>query len=258
MMKAFAAMLISSFMLGTALPASAQIDVPYFKKMSKSDVCGGFNSYCQPASSIRYDRVRGADFVDLAEWLGTSYPDKDNSVFQRSSCTAPFEATDVIISGENNFSVSVNNAYTGQLHSKLDVDVAKYLAVVLEVLPGGLAAKLKADATDKLALGNNGKADLTYRRYDLKMTALGRLLPACYAKTKGLRRVITGVSVISMSGSWSRSRLIDSFGAFEATADFIGLEPDIKAKYTDRRAKALEGQFKPMSFIIATAWRTSD
>lgn len=237
-------------------PAVAQINVPYFSKLSKYEVCGGFNSYCQPASSRKYHVLRGADFGGLDEWLGVSY---NKTAFQRTPCIGPFsKVDDVRVSGEQSFSASFDKKYNGRLRSVLNADIATYLGAVLTSLPAGLQAKLKADATDKLTTSDNGKANFRYRRYDLTMAAMSNLLSDCYAKTKGKRKVITGVSVIEMSGDWARDRLIDSFGTIEASADFIGLSTEVKTAYTDARKKAANGTFQPLAFVIATAWRTSD
>lgn len=230
--------------------------MPYFSKLSAQEVCGAFTRYCQPTSSFDYDRVRGADFSNLSEWLGTSYR---NKVFQRSPCVASFSPdTDVRVSGENRFSAIFNNKYSGDLRSKLNVDLDQYLGAVLTVLPVGLQAQLKADATDALTRSSTSRADFVYRRHDLTMAAMGRMLPACYARTNGKRKVVTGVSVVEMSGDWARSRLLEGIGKFEATAEFIGLSPDIKANYNDRRQRALVGSFPPLSFVIATSWRKAD
>lgn len=234
----------------------AQISTPYFGKLASKDVCGNFNSYCQPTSSLEYDRIKGADFNGLDEWLGTSY---NKSPFNRASCSSPFSAeADVRVSGETNFSVTFSDNYKGQLRALAEVDLASYLGALLAALPLGLQAKLKADATDKLVTSKTGSADFVYRRYDLTMLARTKLLPTCYTKTNGKRKVVTGVSVITMSGSWARSRLIESFGVFESSADFIGLSSDNKADYIDKRNKAMKGDFEPLAFVIATSWRKKD
>lgn len=255
-MKCFLAAALCVSVASIAAPASGQIRTPYFRTLSATEVCGGFNAYCQPTSSQRYDRVRGADFGELSEWLGTSYRD---SAFQRSPCVTSLSPnTDVRVSGENRFSAIFNNQYSGALKSKLNVDLDQYLGAVLSVLPIAFQAQLKADATDALTRSGTSRADFVYRRYDLSMAAMGRLLPDCYRRTNGQRKVVTGVSVVEMSGDWARSRLLEGIGKFEATTEFIGLSPDIKANYNDRRQRALEGSFQPLSFVIATSWRKAD
>ncbi len=238
-------------------PAFAQhmIRIPYFRALRTADVCGNSSSYCQPTSSLRFDRVRGADYSgDPAEWLGRTYA----TVFQRSACFAALAPGDWRVSNRNSLTGIRDEARTANLRSKINADLSRYLGPVFSVLPDKLRASFAADATDRLVQSGGGNVDLVYERIDLTVAAIDRLKSACYSQTRNRLKIITGISVVTVSGTWTRHNLVDSFGKLEGSADFLGLSTETKAEYTNKKALTLQGNFEPLSFVIATAWRRRD
>lgn len=239
-------------------PAVAQkIQVPFFEKLKVSDVCGGASPYCVPTSSLNYDRVNGADFNgDLQDWLGTHYKNRNGALFNRESCYSDFSVEkDVSTAGLHNFFAIVDNRYAGNINSKLGIDLNKFLGGILSILPIPVGIKLKADATDKLTNSSAKNIGFVYKRIDLKLPAITKMMQVCRPVTGGTDRVVTGISIITVSGEWSYGKIVDAFGEFEASGEFLGLSPDIKSKYTDERNKALSGKFEPLTMVIGVAYR---
>lgn len=238
-----------------------KIKVPYFEPLTAAQLCGGFNRYCQPTSSTTFERLREpTDFFDgkPAALLGRSY----SMIYETAACTSVPNFVnrnstddDVTYSGQSGVVGTVASESQSAFNAGVSADIDKFVAETFPNFPQEFQAAAKAKLESKMQSALQQNASITYHRMDLTQAFIDAHLGECLDKLPSNRKVITGVSMITVSGDWSQTILRDILTELEASAEYRSLSADLKASYTQRKSIALQGTFEPLAVPFAVAFR---
>jgi len=231
------------------------ITVPYFENLDPEYVCGNYPSpYCQPNSSKQYSPVKsGRDYDgNPNNYLGRSF----ESFFETTPCvSAAVTDTDVVISGVQGVTGTLKDEEQTKFANKLSADIVALVQMNGVPVPPGVSADISAEVERKIKNTDTSSIQLEYKRIDLKQEFMDAHLQNCLDKTPKNLDVSTGISVITVSGSWTSDKVVDTLASVEAKASYSILSDSAKAEYQQAKTRALSGQFKPVSFIFAVAHR---
>jgi hypothetical protein len=239
----------------TVALSSCSISVPYYERLDPEYVCGGYPApYCQPNSSKKYSRIKsGADYDGKPKnYLGRSFV----SFFETSPCVG-VEVTDsdVVISGEQSVTGMLRNEERTKFANKLSADIVALIQLNGVPVPPGVTADISAEVERTVKNTDISSIELQYKRIDLSQEFMDSHLESCLVKTPRSRRVSTGISVITVSGSWTSDKVADTLASVEAKASYNIMSDSAKAEYQQAKTRAMKGQFKPVSFVFAVAHR---
>lgn len=231
------------------------ITVPYFENLDPEYVCGNYPSpYCQPNSSKQYSKVKsGRDYDgNPKNYLGRSF----ESFFETTPCvSAEVKDSDVDISGFQSVTGTLKDEEQTKFANKLSADIIALVQMNGVPVPPGVSADISAEVERKIKNTDTSSIQLEYKRIDLKQDFIDAHLQNCLAKTPKSLDVSTGISVITVSGSWTSDKVVDTLASVEAKASYSILSDSAKAEYQQAKTRALNGQFKPVSFIFAVSHR---
>lgn len=230
------------------------VQIPYFEKLDPKYVCGGSPSpICQPTSSVKYSKVKDLDFDgNPSHYLGRSFV----NFFERSKCVdADITEDDVVISGYQKVQGKLKDETKTDFSNKISADIVSLLRLNSVPVPEGVKADISSEVAREVDNTDTNSIELEYRRIDLSTKFIDDHMANCQAKTSSKHKVSTGISVITVSGSWTSERITETLTTIEAKASYSILSDEAKAKYENAKDRALNGEFKPVSFIFAVAHR---
>lgn len=237
------------------LTGCKHIEIPYFERLKPAEVCGGVPSECQPTSSQQWLKVANLDYEDPAAILGRSF----STIYETAPCmAAPIGSEDYLIRGESSVNGTLRRDGTSGFSAKASADLDEALGSLIEGLPQDAEAAAEAELRNVVTRASQSSIELTYFRIDLTTRYLDANLQPCLASLDGTDhdKVVTGVSVIETSGSWSSSRISEFVASFESSAVFQALDAEAKANWESNKDLALSGTFQPVRYIFAAAYRT--
>lgn len=241
--------------LGVLALSGCGITVPYYDTLDPEYVCGDYPSpYCQPNSSQQYSKVKsGKDYDGKPKnYLGRSF----KSFFETSACVdAVVTDSDVVISGLQNVTGTLKDDEQTKFSNKLSADIVALVEMNGVPVPPGVSADINAEIESKIKNTDTSKIQLEYKRIDLRTEFMDAHLQNCLAKTPKDMDVSTGISVITVSGSWTSDKVVETLAAVEAKASYSILSDSAKAEYQQAKERVMAGEFKPVSFIFAVAHR---
>jgi len=242
------------FLAACCLPITAcNINIPFFKSLKPAQVCGGVPTDCQPTSSRKYVDVDSLDYRGPQSHLGRKY---GNSIFETRQCvTEPVKQTDFVIAGENSLSGTLKKDGRSGFSAKASAELDASLRNAIGGLSEDVEASAKAELSRIVENASISEIDLNYFRIDLTQAFMDRNLDMCLSSMENGESVITGVSVIETSGTWSSSRVAEFVAAFESSAAYNSLSAEAKADWQSKTDLALQGAFKPVRYIFAAAIR---
>jgi hypothetical protein len=82
----------------------------------------------------------------------------------------------------------------------------------------GVSADINAEIESKIKNTDISKIQLEYKRIDLSTGFMDAHLQNCLAKTPEDMNVFTGISVITVSGSWTSDKVVETLTAVETKA----------------------------------------
>lgn len=233
--------------------AQAKVKLPYFDSIKENDLCGGLPDYCQPTASKKWFRV--GDPFDYSGDPNTILGSKIETIYDPYKCTAPL----VSPADFNNSPVITVNGTVKEiskpgLSAAISADLDALAEQVGVSLPDTLKVKLKAalgtDITQKL----NQSVTIKYQRIQMSVPFKQANMPACLAIAKTNEKVITGISVITVSADWSKDRFSEALNAIELEASFSSLSADARAVYDANKNKVLSGKMPETSFVIMASF----
>lgn len=231
-----------------------KITVPYFEDLEPKYVCGAVPKYCQPTSSIKFSKVKtGLDYDgDPNHYLGVSY----KNYFQRSRCIdKKITQSDIITSGAQTVTGKLKDESKTEFSNKLSADIVALLKLNSVPVPEDLEADIKTDIGQAINNTDTSNIILDYKRIDLSFNFIEDNIASCQNKTPKDHNIATGVSVITVSGNWAANNLTRTFALIEASASYNILSNDAKAEYKNTKNRLLNGNFQPVSFVFAVAYR---
>ena len=231
------------------------ITVPYFDDLDPKYVCGGKPSpYCQPTSSTEYSKIKnGLDYSgDPNHYLGRSF----SVFFEREKCVASeINNSDVNISGYQKLTGTLKDESKKEFSNKLSADVVDLLKLNGVPVPPEVQADISTEVSKAIDNKDTSSVSLEYRRIDLSQDYIDNNLNECLNKTPKNLDVSTGISVITVSGTWASNNIAKTLASVEASASYSVLSDEAKAKYDNTKERVLKGEFEPVSFIFAVAHR---
>ncbi|MFN3353371.1 MAG: hypothetical protein ACK4Z5_07165 [Brevundimonas sp.] len=90
---------------------------------------------------------------------------------------------------------------------------------------------------------------------DLSRSFIDEKLDACLDSLPRDQKVITGVSLVTVSGDWSQDIVRGTMAELEASAEYRALNASLRAEFSQRREIALRGNFEPLAVPFAVAYR---
>lgn len=231
--------------------------VPYFDKLSVDYVCGGQPDECQPTSSRQY--VSFSDQLDYdgtpGNYLGLKF--EPGNFYNAERCVGtPLAAGDVIVSGRNVIKGSLKENTKKDFSNKVSADVIELLSQAGVTAPLGLEAEIENELSYVLNQDDTSDIELEYKRIDLSRQYILDVLPeACLNKTSDDLLVSTGISVMTVSGSWTSDKVAEALARVEANASYRTLSDDAKANWERTKDRYLAGEFDPVSFVFIVAYR---
>lgn len=231
------------------------ITVPYFDDLDPKYVCGGKPSpYCQPTSSTEYSKIKnGLDYDgNPNHYLGRSF----SVFFEREKCVdSEISNSDIIVSGYQKLTGTLKDESKTEFSNKMSADVVELLKLNGVPVPPGVKAEISTEVSKAINNTDTSSVSLEYRRIDLSTDYIDNNLDSCLKKTARNLDVSTGISVITVTGSWASDNLVKTLASVEASANYSVLSDSAKAKYDNTKERVLKGEFSPVSFIFAVAHR---
>ena len=233
------------------------INVPYFDKLSTDEVCGGFSSYCQSTRSKYWAKVKpGTDYDGK---VGNALGRKFVSIYEDSPCVKnkPTDE-DTNITGRNELKGSLSENTINEFKANLELDLVDFIKQYMKDIPEGLDAEITAQVSLSTGTITNKKIDLEYKRISLNKEFMdAENFQTCLSSLNEKENVVTGISVITVSGEWSKETINTVFANIEASAGYTDLTADAKNKYDNDKSKVLEGKFEPITYFFTATYRIS-
>lgn len=235
--------------------SGCKIAVPYYEDLDPKYVCGDYPSpYCQPNSSTQFSKIKsGKDYDGKPKnYLGRSF----ENFFETTPCvSSEVNSNDVVVSGLQNVTGTLSTQEQKSFSNKLSADILELVQMNGVPVPEGYSAEVSAEVERSIKNTDSSDIQLEYKRIDLSQEFMDAHLQNCLAQTPKTHNVSTGISVITVSGSWASDKVVDTLAALEAKASYSNLSNDAKAEFQQAKNRAMNGEFKPVSFVFAVAHR---
>ena len=232
-----------------------KIQVPYFDKMTPEEVCGGTPEYCQPTSSQKWAKIKpGKDYDGrFDKVLGRKF---DETAFENVPFAKPVPTkNDIVISGKSTVEGKLSSTTKNDFQLKISADIMKLLEAGMETVPKGLRADVEAQVKAITAKVLTQNISLEYKRIDLSGYYIDEHIYPRMSELSKNDKVITGMSLITVEGKWSKDTMSDVLVGVEAGVGYEGLTAALKEEFSKVKKKVLAGEFDPTSFYFAVAYR---
>lgn len=232
--------------------AVAKIKVPYFDPIAEADLCGAIPKDCQPTSSQLWSKISDPiDYNGVPDgFIGRKY----SQFYDRLACTPKVADTDVTTFGASEIQGKVVATAKPGLKAKIDVDVAKIATDLGAKLPENLKASLAAEIGSEINKALGQTVTVKYMRIQMNDEFRSRNLQACRDTTPKNQKIITGISVVSVTAEWTKTRIRNALTVFEGKVGFSGLSAEVKADFGQDKTKVLTGTFPTTAFVIRVAY----
>ena len=232
------------------------VKVPYFGELRTRDVCGEFSSHCQPTSSALWELTPAIDYSgDPTHFLGRRMV----TIFERERCgSEPSGPDDTRTYGNSGFTGTVTNSESALLQAELGGNLKEFINRTFTSLPADLKAHLETEAMESVEDSIQSEIDLSYKRIVLSQPFMDTRLGSCLDSAPAGAEIITGISVITIEGDWTSKRIEAASADLEATVAYNALSAGAKADYERARDVAIRGEYDPLSYVFAVAYRRKD
>lgn len=238
----------------TVALAGCAIQIPYFEKLSYDEVCGRATKQCVAPGGVKFDWVQpGKDYNgDPASILGRKYV----NVHSTLPCVVTKPIADNIETfGQNKLTGTLTSDSTASFKSEVNADILELIEKYTGGLPKDLNADLEAQVNNATNTKLSRKVALEYKRLALKDSFKETTnFSNCLASLKSGERIATGISLITVSGDWSKNTLSDILTKLEATASYKNLTADAIADYKTKKNILLNGTFEPVTYFFAVTF----
>lgn len=251
-MRAFFSTFAATCLFYLAAVAQKKIEVPYFGNMTSEELCG--SSDCKPTNAQYWATVKGGKLYDgvPGNILGRSFR---KGIFETNPCVSRVPSdNDVNVLGIHNLSGKVEENKKKDFDATINANLTRLINQ--QNLPDSIKAELIAQIKNSVETATSRNVELVYRVVELKQPYIDEQVDACLARLERKRKILTGVSLITVKGDWTSNTLRDAFRKFEANATlFSSLSADVKTNYEKSKQTLLSGNFEPFSLIISTAYK---
>jgi hypothetical protein len=245
--------IIAISLASCTLFAQSKIQVPYFKTLSGTEICGSPN--CNPTIGA-WAQIKGGYLFDgdVKKVFGRKFGKA--GIFDNSPCVMRSP-------NDNEFKTLKKGTLKGTLdvakknefESKVNADLMKLIeqyADVTDQVKADLLAELKrtVEARSKAAI------ELEYKIIQLENDFLDSEIEKCRNNLNKNEKVIVGLSILTVSGNWNSNTLKELFTNFEANVEaFKALDVEAKYRYEQSKQKILNAQFEPFTMIFNVAYK---
>jgi len=244
------------FVLGVTMNGYSQsVKIPFFGKMKVQELCG--TSDCRPSYGIKaYVHKNDRLFYDgnYNSILGRKFSGK-NIFDNHPSGLRKITHDDVNSLFTTDGTANLDRVQKKDFDAKLSADLKQILEMGLQ-LPPDLKAQLFAKLNNYVQDETNGAIDFSFEILELKKGVdiemeTERILSAL---EKG-EKLITGISIITISGNWETKILKTVLDNFEIELGLKDkLSVDAKLQYDSSKNKLVTGTIQPFSFIIGDSY----
>jgi len=237
---------------------SCSIKIPYFDKLSYNEVCGGHPKKCQPQSSKEWDPIEpGVDFSgDYSDLLGQKYNDR-SSIFETSDFVdrTSINSNSYEIKGKNKIEGRINKTSKNDFKAALKADILKLFSEQSKANFSDVDINLDSQITSVIDRTDISSINLEYKRVDLTKRFINTHITPKLTDLSSKDKVITGISLITVEGNWSRSKVTELFAQLEATGEYRTLTSSAKNNYKRDKNRILNGKFESLQYCISAAYR---
>jgi len=254
-MKKLMILLIMVIGLSNYATAQKTINVPYFGKMTAQELCGSSTEFCQPTSSSRFAKVKAKVYKGEIEY--ELFRKFKKSIFETTPCSnSELSANDYTISSSNTLTASVESKEKKSFDQKLEANLTKIIGRFFGKLDESIKADIKAELIKNIESETNQEIELEYIVYDLTQRFIDDNLSTCMDSDPKKRKIVTGISILTVSGEWTTDVFKKTFTNFEGNVQaFNALSVESKNEYEKEKKVILDGNFEAISIIFSVAYR---
>jgi hypothetical protein len=249
--------ILLTLMIAISLGANSQRrDIPFFGKVALSDLCGSDD--CRPSHGTKaYINKKDKLFFDgnYNTILGKTF--RKNDIFNMTASSM----RDITDNDVNRF-LEVTGSGTLDVNQKKSFDASlsadlKQLLKDKISLPEDLKVDLLAELENSVKKETQTKIDYGFEIIELKKSGdIDRELTRVISTLVKGDKIVTGISVVTVSGSWTSNTIRHALDSFEAKVGLKDkLSAEAKLEYERTKTQILQGNFKKFSFIIGDSFK---
>jgi len=246
-------LLFISLTLLTFFASNAQSKkVPFFGKMTYSEICGS-GSDCLPTNGTKAN-IAGKIYYngDPNSFLGMKF--KKSPFPPLAIGFKNITAVDLDTFVVHNGSAKIDVQQKKDFDAKISGDLKQIINSSTEI-GDDLKAKILVEIDNEVKKETSKTIDFHFEIIQLKNTgSVGTEITNKLATLNKGEKLIVGISVMTISGSWTSKTLKTILDNFELTAGYKELSADAKLKFQQAKDRALKGTVKPFSFIIGDTY----
>ena len=232
--------------------------VPFFGKVKLTELCG--SSECRPSYGIKAYVHKNDKLYYNGNYnsiLGRVF---NNSIFDtKPSGISKITRNDVDYFVEHNGSGSVEVQSKSEFDANITANLTQLIGSAID-LPEDLKVKLIAEIDNTVT--NNTKNDIQFSFKIIQLKIGGNIeneLLKAMSNMKKDEKIITGISVVSISGKWTSNTLKEVLNNFEVGVGLNeSLTAEAKLEYEKSKERILEGEVKEFSFIIGDSYKEKE
>lgn len=234
---------------------SQKRNIPFFGKVKMIELCG--SSDCRPTYGIKaYIHKKDKLYYngDYNSILGRVFT---KSIFDtKSSSISNITREDVEYYNEHTGSGSVKQKSKTEFDANVTANLVQLLKGTIE-LPEELKAKILSEVDHIVTRNTKNEITFSFKIIQLKNTGdIDKEVTEAFSKLEKGEKLITGISVVTISGKWTSNTLKEVIDKFELNVGLDdNLSADAKLKYEKSKERILEGEVKEFSFIIGDSYK---
>jgi hypothetical protein len=234
---------------------SQKKNIPFFGKVKMIELCG--SSDCRPGINIKAyvhknDKLYyNGDYNSILGKVFTS------SIFDtEASGITNITRNDVDYFVEHNGSGSIDKRSKTEFDTNVTANLRQLIGSAIN-LPEDLKVQLIAQIDNTVT--NKTKTDIEFSFKIIQLKSVGNIgaqLADAFSEMESGEKIITGISVVTISGRWTSNTLREVLNSFEVGVGLNeSLTGEAKLEYEESKNRALEGEVKEFSFIIGDSYK---
>lgn len=234
---------------------SQKQEIPFFGKVELKELCGSNNclgSYGIKAYVHKNDKLYyNGDYNSI---LGRVFK---KSIFDtKPSGLRSITNEDVDYFAEHKGTGKLEKNTKVEFDANLTANIDEILKNEIQ-LPEEFKIKLLTESKNTVSKRSGNTIDFSFRIIQLKNVGdIDKQLNEAFVKLEKGEKIITSISVVSISGQWTSNTLKEVFDNFELNAALNDkLSVESKLKYEKSKDLVLKGEVKEFSFIIGDTYK---
>jgi len=229
--------------------------IPFFGKIKLTELCG--SNDCRPTYGIKA-------YIHKNDKL--YYNGDYNSILGRVISTSIFDTEssginnitrdDVDYFVEHNGSGSIEQKSKTEFDANATANLTQLLKSTID-LPENLKVELLAVLDKTVTKNTKNEIDFSFRIIQLKNVGdIDKEVSEAFSKLNKGEKIITGISVVAISGKWTSDTLKEVLDEFELSAKVNDdLSAEAILKYEKSKKRVLDGKVKEFGFIIGDSFK---